>query len=182
MIHRLSVSFLDGIWNVEKIYPGLWRALGLIVASAFAIYQFRAVQQDGDIARTLSYIERFEGGRVADSRDAVASALRPYRTQLRQKAPFSPAERNGIVSTLLESPEGAELPQKIDIIVDFYEGLRACVKAGICAASVATAYFASEASELRQTFAPYFVERKANNPAFGVGLEWFAGEAAKKKG
>lgn len=148
----------------------------LIAGGVFAAAQFMETQKDARIGRTMEYILRFEDGRVGESRRAINAALRPYAPQfvsLEAEGGVDAETRKRIVSTLLEADP--TLPDHIDVLTDFYEGLWTCVDAEVCARDVAFAYFSpAEAPELRDNFETYIHERRRNNPRYAAGLDQFA--------
>lgn len=147
----------------------------LIVGGLFAAYQFLESRKDARVERTMEYILRYEDGRVGDSRRAIQAALRPFLEQFAEfETGVAPASRDEMVLTLIDEAGDGRLPDHIDTVVDFYEGLWTCVREEICSREVAFGYFTTDARDFAQNFEPYFRRRQENNSAYAGGLERFA--------
>jgi len=152
--------------------------VALLAAGAFAVVQYLQSLQDLRVERTTQYITRYEDGNASVARRSINSLFRPYVAQfneLRQLGGVSPDMQYEIVKAIAETDEGHGLFDRIDTVVDFYEGLWTCVREHLCDQPVAEGYFASgEAAEFWNNFEPYILDRRANNPSFATGLEIFA--------
>src|SRR5262249_7698488 len=113
----------------------------------------------------------------------IDASLRPYIKQFEEIAAsgISEADRDAMVLTIVNESRGeaagnSTIADDIDLIVDYFEGLRACTSKGLCEKSVAREYFAaSDIGVMFANFEPYFEERRANNPNFAGAMEEFAG-------
>lgn len=147
----------------------------LVAGGGFAAWQFLESRNDARVERTMEYILRYEDGPVGESRRSIRTALRPFASQFAEMgSTVAPESRDQMISTLMEEAGDGRLPDHVDTIVEFYEGLWTCIREQICSRDVSFGYFASDAREFVQNFDPYIRERKLNNPLYGRGLEKIA--------
>ena len=169
-------------WSQLARFGDVISKFALVAGGLFAVVQFLDARHDAKVERTITYITRFEDGRVSESRRAIANAIRPYIPQFREMEAaggVTAEDRRQVVMTLVDEGGNGDMAGDIDTVVDFYEGLWTCVHEDLCAADVAYGYFGEgEAPEFWQNFLPYMQDRRENNPAYAVGLEHFATEPA----
>jgi hypothetical protein len=152
-----------------------------VVAKAFAIagvmfagWQYLEARQETRVARTLTYIERFEQGDAAAARQRINGVLREYLPQFEAIESISAEDRDAMILSIVEGG-GPQLEQDIDLIADFFLGMSICVQERLCERGVAERYFgASDTTNIWLNFAPYFHYRRANNPDYARALEYFA--------
>ncbi|TAD75326.1 MAG: hypothetical protein EAY70_10615 [Sphingomonadales bacterium] len=176
---------------------------GLLVGGIFAAIQYVDAKAAQRTSRTFEYIERYESGDVAEARRAINRVLRPYLEQFEDlEAEGLPRkERDDVVRSIIraeveiqsassakaagnpsaiESPETVE--DKIDRVVEFYDGLKVCVDEELCNERVTVNYFSpDEARIFWDNFYPYIMDRRANYPRYGDALEAFAKKDVRTK-
>ena len=178
--------------------------LGLLLGGIFAAIQYNDAKAAQRVARTFEYIERYESGDVAEARRAINRLLRPYIAQFKEleSAGLPCEERDNLVRTIIkadvalqssgkqskgntssavDAPETIE--DKIDHIIEFYDGLKICVDEEICNQRVAENYFSpNEARIFWDNFYPYISDRRLNYRMYGAALEEFAAERGRACG
>lgn len=150
--------------------------LAVLIGVIFGGYQFLEAQKDAKVQRTMDYILRYEEGHVGEARRAINTALRPHISAFEEldAAGVTRAQKQEMLTTILGA-EDDHLFDRVDTVIDFYEGLATCVGERICDGQVADGYFGpSEAPGFWSNFEPYVMERRVNNPAFARGLELIA--------
>lgn len=198
----LKTQLLAMISRWREGYPFVRETLdvlgiaGLLVGGIFAAIQYVDAKAAQRTSRTFEYIERYESGDVAEARRAINRVLRQYLEQFEElkAAGLAREERDDLVRSIiraeveiqsggsarsagnpsaLESPETVE--DKIDRIVEFYDGLKICVDEELCNRRVAVNYFApDEARIFWDNFYPYILDRRQNYAGYGDALEAFA--------
>ena len=177
---------------------------GLFAGGVFAAIQYNDAKGAQRIGRTFEYIARYESGDVAEARRAINRVLRQYLTQFEELEaaglPCDPRENlvrsiikadvelqlagreaNKLAASAIDAPETIE--DKIDRVVEFFDGLKICVKEEICNRRVAENYFSpDEARIFWSNFYPYISDRRKNYANYGKALEEFAGERARMCG
>ncbi|WP_309642760.1 hypothetical protein [Phenylobacterium sp.] len=167
---------LDGIWKVEANWPGLWKSLAIGSAGAFAVWQYSSLLSGTATTHTMDYIKRYEDGRVADARQDISNTLRTYADQFNRLQLSNEQQHAAVLNPILDLEP--KLHADIDTVVDFFEGLRTCVRERVCSSEVALGYFGGAESRLFwRNFEPYINTRRENNPDYAKGLEWFVTQA-----
>lgn len=177
---------------------------GLLAGGIFAAIQYKDAKGAQRIARTFEYIERYESGDVAEARRAINRVLRQYLTQFEElEAAGLPCDpRDNLVRSIIKADvelqmtgreanklpaSGVDAPEtiedKIDRVVEFFDGLKICVHEEICNRRVAENYFSpDEARIFWNNFYPYISDRRKNYANYGKALEEFTGERARMCG
>jgi hypothetical protein len=175
---RRTADVLDRIWSVERSWPGFWKAFAVCVAGVFALWQYFSIQNGIATTHTMDYIKRYEDGPVADARQEISRMLRSYSNQFNRMR-LSADQQRKILQTLFD--EDPKLYDRVDTIVDFFEGLRTCVKGRVCSENVAVGYFGGEESrQFWHNFLPYIKDRQSNNSDYARGIEWFVTQKPSK--
>ena len=174
---------------------------GLLAGGVFAAIQYSDAKDAERTSRTFEYIARYESGDVAEARRAINRVLRQYISQFEDleadglpdkqrddmvrriirtdvELQLTSRQANGPAGATIEAPETIE--DKIDRVVEFYDGLDICVEEELCKSRVAVNYFSpNEARIFWDNFRPYILDRRKNYEGYGKALEKFAQQSVK---
>jgi hypothetical protein len=144
----------------------------LVLGGSFAIIQYFDKKDDDRVKETLEFLDRYNKKPFWDARESLANAWEKHADEEKvHLAKSTAAEYNKF---LLDVIRGERLEGSIQIVIDFYAALDACVKKGICDEQSATGFFKDEAQAHYQHSYPYIEsQRKDSDQSFGGGLQRF---------
>lgn len=170
-VRSLLLRIGDAVWHLNARFPGIWKGVGLSLAGLFTLWQFVDYQRQQDIARTITYIERYEADPVRSARKSLDMLIGEVSGDLPDT--MSPASRIALTFALIDKDK-PRYERDIDDVVDFYESLHICIVAELCTPDVAERYFEQDANEFYSNWFAYVESRHANNPRYGLGLRTIA--------
>jgi hypothetical protein len=152
--------------------------VALVSGIIFSIYQYSVYKHDDRVRYTFQFLERFDSDRMLTARSAVEAAVRSQevaiedvnRARVSKKA--EAALRKRISAFLVvDSNGGKGVARELELIIDYFDGVRICLDERLCDATTARAFLASHAGMIWTNFSPYIRERRTLTPSFGRGLE-----------
>jgi hypothetical protein len=141
-------------WNWLKTNKEQLTIVFAVVAAIWAGSEYYNKQRADKHAETARYIDRYYGEAYLDARSALNVVL---FERANQEALFE-ARKSSDTAEIEAFVSSTKLTEPILKLVELYDNLTRCVRAGLCSKEVACAYFKDDINALHNLFRPLFTK------------------------
>jgi hypothetical protein len=136
--------------NSKEIAEALnsWLSVVAVVfAGGYALLEYIEHKQDVKVERSLSYVESYRDGNIADAKLSLNQTLALHQT--------SKQLNNAYTQFILKTTEDQDVQRNIEIAFSFYEEIAICVERQLCDSEVIQSFFINDARALFNAYFPY---------------------------
>jgi hypothetical protein len=133
--------------------------LAVIFAGGYALLEYIEHKQDVKVERSLSYVESYRDGNIADAKLSLNQTLSVHQdslTQLLSQANQTSEQLNSAYNQfILQISDDQDVQRNIEIAFSFYEEIAICVERKLCDSEVIQSFFINDARALFNAYFPY---------------------------
>ncbi|MCT4559236.1 MAG: hypothetical protein N4A61_14395 [Pelagimonas sp.] len=160
------------IWNGLGGLSAVVGLVGLLVAGAFGIVEYRDRKATARASETLNMIEIWELRGAQQAYHSISTALEPLVVAQAPRIATHPdrartIKRNIARRALQDAEAGA-----YDVVVQFFTRLSLCVRTDICSADVAKVFFGDTLVDFRDWFDDEIEKRRKIDRRHANELDW----------
>jgi hypothetical protein len=148
--------------NSKEIAEALnsWLSVVAVVfAGGYALLEYIEHKQDVKVERSLSYVESYRDGNIADAKLSLNQTLALHQDSLTQllSTPNQTSKQlnNAYTQFILKTTEDQDVQRNIEIAFSFYEEIAICVERQLCDSEVIQSFFINDARALFNAYFPY---------------------------
>jgi hypothetical protein len=143
----------------------------------FFVEQYLQIQRE-KVSATLEFMKKYQDAHLVSQRFILLEPWTQYDLQTLRLANPSTRAMDDLVIALINKSAGSsrDMREAIFNIVDFYDTLELCIRAGRCDRKLAIAYFQGYAKQFFCLYSPYIqrLKNQQSMPEYGSRLERFA--------
>jgi hypothetical protein len=145
-------------------------ALAVIFGLPYGIWQYLESKQDKRVEQTLALFRQYNSPPFISYREHISKAIMKNRKEILEAAKDEDQLKTLINEVLVK--ENIELDTWL--VMDFFDGVLACIKNKLCDPEVTYDLFSCRAQDVFLTFYQYIAEQRSTTVHFGDGLETIA--------
>ncbi len=153
-------------------------AITFLAGIPYGAYQYIEAKQDHRVAQSLEMFKQFNSSPISTYREHVLKAVSEYKQQMAEAAK-DPKELEKLVIGMIAKKD---IETDILLLMDFFDGVSACVVNNLCDADTTQKLFSARARELYLNFFQYIALHRSTIATvdFGLGLETIARTGQKQ--
>ena len=171
-----------GIADALKSWLGV---LAMLCAGVYSVVEYIEHKKSVKVERSLSYVQDYRGGDVADAKLSLNQVLADNQGALQQvlsdKYDNEEALNNAYNKLILKMTGKPTTQRNIEIIFSFFEEVTICVEKELCDKEVIQLFFNNDAKSLFNSYYPYVcsLRRQWKNDTVYLKLEKFYVQSTK---
>lgn len=153
--------------------------LAVVFAGGYALLEYIEHKQDVKVERSLSYVESYRDGNIADAKLSLNQTLATHQSSLTAllSLPNQSAQQLNLAygKFILEVTAEQSVQRNIEIAFSFYEEIAICVERELCDSDVIESFFINDARALFNAYFPYVcaLRKDWNNDQVYLKLEQY---------
>jgi hypothetical protein len=158
------MTILSSLWDWVKKTAAL---LPVVFGVVYGVIQYERSKLDGQIKQTLSLYDKFNSSPFTNYREKISDAMEEMLASRK-----SNETSDSFTSIVRKIVKEENVKRSLNMMLDFFDGLTACIDNEICDSDSAKQLFQARANEIYVNFYPHIKDIRNVNQSdeYGQGL------------